>query len=174
MMSFQPQGEAKPMMGKPPAGRYVVVIKEIETKRSSGDTCDITSFRFEVTEGDYTGKSMWSRLNTNHKSSTSSNEIAQQKLSALCYALKMPQGWTNANAILDKPILLDVYVKQFDGNDKYEIGSFEQVSTAPIAPLPQSMPPQQAAAPQPQQAVNTNMNPNNGQQTPLTWQPPGR
>ena len=172
MMSFQPQGEAKPMMGKPPAGRYVVVIKEINTKRSSGDTCDTTSFRFEVTEGDYKGKSMWCRLNTNHVSSESSNEIAQQKLSALCYALKMPKGWTDPNQILNKPILLDVYVKKFDGNDKYEMGSFEQVSTAPIAPLPQATPPQQAAAPQ--QAVNTNMNPNNGQQTPLTWQPPGR
>ena len=84
----------------------------------------------------------------------------------------MPQGWTDPNQILNKPILLDVYVKKFDGNDKYEMGSFEQVSTAPIAPLPQATPPQQAAAPQ--QAVNTNMNPNNGQQTPLTWQPPGR
>ena len=87
----------------------------------------------------------------------------------------MPNGWTDVKAVFDKPILLDVYMgKEYNDKIPYEIGSFEQVSTAPIAPLPQALPPQQAAASQPQQAVNPNMNTNNGQQAPLQWQPPGR
>jgi len=175
MMSYQPQGEAKPMVGKPPAGRYVVVIKEMNTERALSGNCDTTRFKFEVTEGDYRGKSIWSKLNSNHVSSEDSNEISRKLFDALCWALRMPQGWTEPNAVLDKPILLDVYMgKEYNGKIPYEMSSFEQVSTAPIAPLPQALPPQQAAASQPQQAVNPNMNTNNGQQAPLQWQPPGR
>ena len=175
MMSYQPQGEAKPMVGRPPAGRYVVVIKEMNTERALSGNCDTTRFRFEVTEGDYKGKSIWSKLNSNHVSSKESNEISEKLLDALCYALRMPQGWTDKNAVFNKPICLDVYMgKEYNGKIPYEISSFEQVSMQPIAPLPQALPPQQAAAPQPQQAVNTNMNASNGQQTPLQWQPPGR
>ena len=175
MMSYQPQGEAKPMVGRPPAGRYVVVIKQLETERALSGNCDTTRFKFEVAEGDYKGKAIWSKLNSNHVSSKESNEISQTKFDALCYALRMPGGWTDVKAVLDKPILLDVYMgKEYNGKIPYEIGSFEQTSSAPIAPLPQALPTQQAAASQPQQAVNTNMNPNNGQQAPLQWQPPGR
>ena len=174
MMSYQPKGEAKPMVGKPPAGRYVVTIKEMDTSAAMSGNCNTTSFRFEVVEGDYKGKSIWCRVNHDHKSSKDTNDFAEAKFDALCYALKMPNGWTDKKAIFDKPILLDVYKKKFNETERYEIGTFEQVSNAPIAPLPKAMPAQQAAAPQPQQAVNPNINTNNGQQAPLQWQPPGR
>lgn len=161
MIGYQPKGQAKAMVGKPPAGRYQVVIKGVEHSRSQADTCDRMSFQFEVIDGDYTGKIIYSILNLNHVESEASNKNAEEKMDALCWALRLPQGWTpeTVGSIYDIPILLDVYMGEFNGKEKYEIGLFEQVPNKLAAQLPA----QKVAAPPVQQppappAPNTNTN----------------
>lgn len=172
MISYTPKNGAKPMVGKPPAGRYVVQITEMESKRAGNDQCDKLSFKFEVVEGAYKGKVIWSKLNLNHTSAD--NSWAEEKVDALCYALRI-QGFNNDNfaaMCYGKPVLLDVYMgAEYNGKIPYEIGSFEQVSKAPIAPLPPQQPaaqaaPQQTAPTQPTQPKLPNAT------STYAWQPP--
>ena len=162
MISYTPKDGAKPMVGKPPAGRYVVEIKEMHSKRAKNDSCDTLSFKFEVIDGEYKGKVMWSRLNLNH--TNGDNQWAEDKIDSLCYALKIPE-WNEHNykaLCYNKPILLDVYMgKEFNGKTPYEMSHFEQVSQGRPAPLPpqQPAPPaqqQQQQQPPQQQVMNTN------------------
>ena len=74
MISYTPKNGAKPMVGKPPAGRYVVEIREMQSERAGNNSCDRLSFKFEIVEGTYKGKVIWSKLNLNHESADNSGQ----------------------------------------------------------------------------------------------------
>ena len=69
-----------------PAGRYLAVIvasKDKDTKSGNGSYLEL---EFEVLEGEYRGRKLWSRLNL-HNPSQKAVEIAQAELSSICRAV---------------------------------------------------------------------------------------
>jgi len=160
--SYKPKGNVKAMMGKPPAGRYIVQLVSTETQRSSGDTCDRISFEYRVLEGPYEGKGIYIRLNANHVSAPKSNEIFEERMDALLFAVGRPQGFDDIKEIFNIPLVLDVYMRKNKENDKesYEIGGMLKHVTKSSAPLPPSA---QPASPTPSAPQS---------RAPRGWQPP--
>ena len=176
MIGYQPKGQAKAMVGKPPAGRYRVVIKGVEHSRSQSNTCDRMSFQFEVIDGPYTGKNIYCNLNLNHTTSEASNKNAEEKMDALCWALNLPRGWTpdTVGTICNIPILLDVYMGEFNGKEKYEIGLFDQVPNKHAGQLPGQKVAPPAQPPSAPPAPNNNINTAPATQPKFpAWSPPG-
>jgi len=163
--AYKPKGAVAPMLGKPPAGRYVVQLVSTEQQRSSGDTCDRISFEFRILEEEYAGKAIYIRLNANHVSAPKSNEIFEERMDALLYAVGRPNGFNDIAEIFNIPFVLDVYTRKNPQTDKdsYEVGGMQRHVQKPSAPLPPrsesvvQAPPTQSAPPV---------------QAPSGWQPP--
>lgn len=163
--AYKPKGAVAPMMGKPPAGRYIVQLVSTEEQRSKENTCDRISFEYRVLEGDYAGKAIYIRLNANHVSAPKSNEIFEERMDALLYAVGRPNGFSDVKEICNIPFVLDVYKRKNPQTDteSYEVGGMQrhvQPLAAPLPPRPESVvqaPPTQSAP-----AV----------QAPSGWQPP--
>tara|TARA_R100000458_G_scaffold32895_1_gene30270 strand:- start:20 stop:547 length:528 start_codon:yes stop_codon:yes gene_type:complete len=163
--AYKPKGNVQPMMGKPPAGRYVVQLVSTENERSRENTCDRISFEFRVLEGGYAGKAIYIRLNANHTTSAKSNEIFEERMDALLFAVGRPQGFNDIKEIYNIPFVLDVYTRKNPNTDKenYEIGGMQKHVTKPSAPLP------------PRQETAAAVSPNSAAaqvRAPRGWQPP--
>ncbi len=68
-----------------PAGKYLAAITGSEmkpTKNGSGEYLEIT---FQVLEGEYKGRLLWTRLNLNHPKADTV-KYARAELSAICRA----------------------------------------------------------------------------------------
>ena len=141
--SYKPKGNVQPMMGKPKAGRYIVQLVSSEQERSRENTCDRISLEFRVLEAEYKGKSIYVRLNANHETSVKSNEIFDERMDALCFAVSRPQGFSDIAEIFNIPFVLDVYLRKNPQTDKesYEIGGMQKHVTKSSAPLPPSAQP---------------------------------
>ena len=163
--AYKPKGSVAPMLGKPPAGRYVVQLVSTETQRSSADTCDRISFEFRILEEEYAGKAIYIRLNANHVSAPKSNEIFEERMDALLYAVGRPNGFNDISEIFNIPFVLDVYTRKNPQTDKesYEVGGVQRHVQKPSAPLPpRSEPAAQASPAQPAPTM----------QAPGGWQSP--
>jgi len=160
--SYKPKGNVQPMMGKPKAGRYIVELVSTESQRSSADTCDRISFEYRILEGDYKGKAIYIRLNANHKDSATSNDIWEERMNALLFAVGRPQGFNDIKEIFNIPLVLDVYLRKNKETDaeSYEIGGMLKHVTQPSAPLPPSAQPTSPTPSAPQSHA------------PRAWQPP--
>ena len=69
-----------------PAGKYPAVITDSEFKETKAGTGTYLQFAFEIIDGDYKGRLLWSRLNLDNPNETAV-KIAQQELSAICRAV---------------------------------------------------------------------------------------
>jgi hypothetical protein len=69
-----------------PAGKYVAVITESEMKPNKAGTGSYLQLTFEIIEGDYKGRYLWSRLNLDNPNSTAV-QIARMELAAICRAV---------------------------------------------------------------------------------------
>ena len=69
-----------------PAGKYLAVITESELKPTTSGSGSYLQLTFQVLEGDYKGRFLWSRLNL-HNANPTAVKIAQAELSAICRAV---------------------------------------------------------------------------------------
>ena len=144
---YKPKKETKPMMGKPPAGRYVVKLVGSEERPSQSvmqdgsPKCTRVSLEFKIQgqlNPDYRDKTIYIGLNRDHKESLKSNEIFEERMDALCYALNRPNGFDTIQQIKDVPVLLDVYIRKDkqSGKESYEVGGIQRHVTAAQAHVP--------------------------------------
>jgi hypothetical protein len=84
--------EVEPMtaMEAIPAGKYQAVIVESEMKSTKNGNGHFLELTFEVVEGEYKGRKVWSRLNLDNPNQTAV-KIAQGELSAICRAVNVMQ-----------------------------------------------------------------------------------
>ncbi|HMO94256.1 MAG TPA: DUF669 domain-containing protein, partial [Pirellulaceae bacterium] len=64
-----------------PAGKYLAVITESEMKPNKAGTGSLLQLTFQVIEGDYENRLLWTRLNLDHPNATAV-QIARADLSA--------------------------------------------------------------------------------------------
>lgn len=72
-----------------PVGKYLAVITESEMKPTKSGSGQYLQFTFQVIEGEYKGRLVWSRLNLDNPNATTV-KIARAELSAICRAAGVP------------------------------------------------------------------------------------
>ena len=69
-----------------PAGKYNAVITDSEVKTNRRGDGSYLQLEFEIIDGDYKGRKLWSRLNLNNPN-PDAVRMAQADLSAICHAV---------------------------------------------------------------------------------------
>jgi len=78
--------EPKAVFDPFPAGTYLVAITASEMKRTKADTGNFLELKFQVLEGEYKGRNLWTRLNLEN-THPKTVQIARAELSAICRAV---------------------------------------------------------------------------------------
>lgn len=78
----EPAGDFEPI----PAGRYLAVITDSEMRANKAGTGSLLQLTFQVVEGEYQHRLLWTRLNLDHPNATAV-QIARAELSAICRAV---------------------------------------------------------------------------------------
>ena len=73
-----------------PAGKYQAVITDSEFKPNRAGTGRYLQLEFEIIEGDYKNRKLWSRLNMDNPNSEAVR-IARADLAAICHAVNVMQ-----------------------------------------------------------------------------------
>lgn len=92
-----------------PAGKYLAVIVDSEMKSTKNGDGQYLQFAFQIIEGEYKGRLLWSRLNLDNKNATTVR-IARAELSAICRAVGVlaPKDSCELHNV---PLILTVGVK---------------------------------------------------------------
>ncbi len=105
-MSFEPL----------PAGKYQAVITESEMVPTKSGTGEYLKLTFEIIEGTFQGRQLWTRLNLNNPNAQAV-QIARAELSAICRAVGVLAPNDSAD-LHDLPMVIHVKcVKRFDTGD---------------------------------------------------------
>lgn len=104
----EPMGDFTPI----PAGDYVAMAVGSDTKDNSKGTGQYLRFDFEVLEGEYKGRRLFSILNLWNPSSMAV-QIAQSELSSICRAAGVMTPRDSAE-LHDRPMILTVVIEERD------------------------------------------------------------
>lgn len=139
-----------------PEGQYVVIATHSEMKPTKNGQGQYLQFTFEVLDGQFKGRKLWTRLNL-HNASQTAVDIAQRELGAICKAVGVIKP-SDSSELHNKPILVKVAVELNDKNQesniikKYESAMPGVASASAAAPAasvtaaPAAAPAQPAAA----------------------------
>lgn len=105
----EPSTEFEPI----PAGKYVAVMVDSELKATKAGTGKFLELVFQVIEGEFKGRKVWSRLNLENPSQVAV-KIARAELSSLCRAVSVLQPKDSCE-LHNLPLVLTV--KQETGPD---------------------------------------------------------
>ena len=144
-----------------PAGDYNVQIVKSEVKPTRDATGHYLTLEFEILDGEFKNRHLWTNLNIWNQNETACR-IAQQQLSAIAHAVGVLQV-ADSELLHNKPLMVNVVVKA--GTEQYpdsknEVkgfaaykGAAANAAPAPVAPSfapaanPFSAPAQAPAAP---------------------------
>lgn len=100
-----------------PAGKYIAAITDSELKPTKTGGGKYLQLSFQVTEGEYRGRLLWSRLNIeNHNEMTV--KIARAELSAICRAVGV-MAPRDSVELHNVPIEITVGLKRRDDNGEF-------------------------------------------------------
>lgn len=102
-----------------PAGPYIAIISESESKATKAADGRYLQLTFQVIEGEHKGRLVWARLNLENKNQTAV-EIARAELSAICRAVGVMKPNDSA-ALHNIPLKITVGLKRRD--DTGELGN---------------------------------------------------
>lgn len=113
-----------------PAGKYVAAIIASEMKPTKAGTGQFLELTFQVLEGDYKNRLLWTRLNLDNPNATAV-QIARAELSAICRAVGVMAPNDSAE-LHDLPLVINVRCKRRDdtGDIVNEIKGFSQQESA--------------------------------------------
>ncbi|GJQ27832.1 MAG: hypothetical protein HBSAPP02_28640 [Phycisphaerae bacterium] len=102
-----------------PAGKYLAVITESEMKPTKSGVGQYLQITFQVIDGEYKGRLVWSRLNLDNPNATTV-KIARAELSAICRAVGVlaPKDSVELHNV---PLVITVGLKKRD--DTGEMGN---------------------------------------------------
>ena len=122
-----------------PAGKYVAAIIASEMKPTKAGTGQFLELTFQVLEGDYKNRLLWTRLNLDNPNATAV-QIARAELSAICRAVGVMAPNDSAE-LHDLPLVINVRCKRRDdtGDIVNEIKGFSQKESA-AQPKPETVP----------------------------------
>jgi hypothetical protein len=120
-----------------PAGKYNVVITDSDIKTNRRGDGEYLQFEFEVIDGDYRSRKLWSRLNTNNPN-PDAVRMANADLSAICHAVGVLQPRDTVE-LHNLPLVVTVRCRKTpDGVIVNDIKSYEAVAR-PVAPASQTV-----------------------------------
>ena len=126
-----------------PAGKYVAMITESELKPTKSGAGNYLQLTFEILEGPYKGRIIWSRLNLNNPNATTV-QIAQRELSSICRAVGVMTPGDSVE-LHNLPLEIIVKCKKRDDNGDVtnEIKGYARKESPNSRPLqsPTSTPP---------------------------------
>jgi hypothetical protein len=93
-----------------PAGKYLAVITDSEMKPTKSGNGNFLELAFQVIEGEYKGRNLWTRLNLDNPNETAV-KIARGELSALCRAVGVLQPKDSCE-LHNLPLLVTVKCKK--------------------------------------------------------------
>lgn len=122
-----------------PAGKYNAVIIESEMKSTKNGNGQYLELMFEVIDGEYKGRKVWSRLNLDNPNAQAV-QIARSDLSAICRAVNVIQPRDSVE-LHNLPLVITVRCRKNPETDEIsnEIkGYAPRASAAKTTPPPQS------------------------------------
>jgi hypothetical protein len=124
-----------------PAGKYMAVITESEMKPTKAGTGNYLQLTFQVIEGEYKNRLLWSRLNLDNPNDTA-RKIAQGELSAICRAVGV-MAPRDSVELHDLPLVISVRCKKRidTGEIVNEIRGFSQKESPATLTTNNSVPP---------------------------------
>ncbi len=120
-----------------PAGKYQAVITESEMKPTKSGTGQYLELAFEVIDGEFKGRKLWSRLNLENPNEQAV-QIARGDLSAICRAVNVLRPRDSAE-LHNLPLIISVRCRKNPESDEIvnEIKGYESRGgsfTPPQAP----------------------------------------
>lgn len=113
-----------------PAGKYMAIITDSQTKPTKAGTGSYLELTFQVVEGEYKGRLLWARLCLNHPNAMTV-QIARGQLSAICRATGVMQPKDSVE-LHNLPLQISVTCKKRE--DTGEIGNeIKSYSRKPLA-----------------------------------------
>jgi hypothetical protein len=124
--SVNPATDFEPL----PAGKYLAIITDSEMKPTKSGSGNYLELSFQVIDGPFKGRMLWSRLNLDNPS-TQAVQIAQGELSAICRAVGVMQP-KDSLELHNLPLLVTVKCKKRDdtGDVVNEIRGYAKKETA--------------------------------------------
>ena len=135
-----------------PAGKYQAVIVDSDMKPNKAGTGEYLQLEFEIIEGEYQNRKVWTRLNLNNPN-PDAVRMARADLSAICHAVGVIQPGDSVD-LHNLPLTITVKCRKTpDGDIVNEIkgyaakapGSGGAVTPATSAAAPQQSAPQGTA-----------------------------
>lgn len=130
--NVEPAGDFEPI----PTGRYEAVIIQSAMKATKAGTGKFLELVFEVTEGLYAKRRLWSRLNLLNPNETA-KRLAEADLSAICRAVGVLNPNDSAD-LHDLPLMIYVRCKKRDDTAEIvnEVKGYAKKDSPPPAGAP--------------------------------------
>lgn len=112
-----------------PAGKYQAVIVDSDMKPNKAGTGEYLQLEFEIIEGEYRNRKVWTRLNLNNPN-PDAVRMARADLSAICHAVGVIQPGDSAD-LHNLPLTITVKCRKTpDGDIVNEIKGFAAKASA--------------------------------------------
>lgn len=123
-----------------PAGKYLAVITESELKPTKSGSGSYLQLTFQILDGEYKGRFLWSRLNL-HNANPTAVKIAQAELSAICRAVGVLTPGDSVE-LHNLPLVINVKCRKREdsGDVTNEIRGFSKREIAVEKPIQGSSP----------------------------------
>jgi len=122
-----------------PAGKYNAVIVDSEMKATKTGDGKYLELTFEVLDGEFKGRKVWSRLNINNPNEKA-QKIAHGELSAICRAVNV-MVLQESSQLHNRPLEITVKCKERKDNseitNEVRVYAPKDAATNPAAPTPQ-------------------------------------
>ncbi len=130
-----------------PAGKYIAVITDSEMKETRAGTGRYLQLEFEITDGEYAGRKLWSRLNIENQNAEAVR-LARADLSAICRAVNVLTP-SDSIDLHNLPLVIKVHCRKDKntGEITNDIRGYE--SKANYKPEPKQAPATPTTAPTP-------------------------
>lgn len=93
-----------------PAGKYIAVITDSEMKETRAGTGRYLQLEFEITDGEFAGRKLWSRLNIENQNAEAVR-LARADLSAICRAVNVLTPNDSAD-LHNLPLVIKVHCRK--------------------------------------------------------------
>ena len=131
-----------------PAGKYQAVIVDSELKPNKAGTGEYLQLEFEIIDGEYKNRKLWTRLNINNPN-PDAVRMARADLSAICHAVNVIQPGDSVE-LHNLPLTITVKCRKTpDGDIVNDIKGYAPKASASgaVTPAAPQQSPQQGTSP---------------------------
>lgn len=121
-----------------PNGEYVSIIQGSELKRNKDDTGSYINFKFQIVEGQYKGRLIWSIANIIHVDKEKEAR-GRVQLAIVCKAVGVPEP-RDTTELHNIPLVIVIKVEKdvFSGGMKSNVKSYKGISRTETKVLPRA------------------------------------